>query len=192
MCTMTRWSLLVVFVAGCGGGVTHRTPDEYTGCGGDEQFRLLEDGEPTATVDDTKAPQLTQPADGASVSGSVKPILKWNQDANDPGQPDGDVPYMDGVGGCNACCPQFSMGGLTTLHLPVESGNIYDVHFTVDGNYLWRLVTTLQEWTPTDALWPQLKGHKVSLQIWRMAILANSPKEGPYVATQPFTFTVGN
>jgi hypothetical protein len=188
---MTRLTLLLVLVAGCGGGVTHRAADEYTGCGGDEQYRLLEDAEPTATVDDTQAPQLTQPADGSSVSGSTKPIVKWNQDPNDPGKPDGDVPYIDGPG-CNACCPQFSMGGLTTLHLPPESGDIYDLHFTVDGNYLWRLVTTLQEWTPTDALWPQLKGHKVSVQIWRMAILTNDPKDGPFVATQPFTFTVGN
>lgn len=188
---MTRLSMLVLLVAGCGGGPSHRAADEYTGCGGDEQYRLLEDGESTSVVDDTQAPQMTQPANGASVSGSVKPIVKWNQYANSPGQPDGDVPYIDGPG-CMACCPQFSMGGLTSLHLPPESGDIYDVHFTVDGNYLWRVVTTLQEWTPTDALWSQLKGHKVSLQIWRMAILTNNAKAGPFTATQPFSFTVGN
>ncbi len=188
---MTRFSLLLVLVAGCGGGVTHRAADEYTGCGGDEQYRLLEDAEPTATVDDTQAPQLTQPADGASISGSTKPIVTWNQDPNDPGKPDGDVPYLDGPG-CTACCPQFTIGGLTTLHLPPESGNIYDLHFTVDGNYIWRLITTLQEWTPTDGLWPQLKGHKVSVQIWRMEIITDSPKNGPFTATRPFTFNVGS
>ena len=182
-------SLLVV--AGCGGGVTHRPADEYTGCGGDEQYLLLEDGEPTSTVDDTKAPQMTEPANGGSVPFSPKVIVQWNQDANDPGQVDGDVPYMDGVNGCNACCPQFTIGSLTTLHLPAESGDIYDLHFTVDGNYVWRLVTTLQEWTPGDDLWAKWKGHKVSIQIWRMAILTNNPKEGPYISTAPYTFSVG-
>ena len=59
------------------------------------------------------------------------------------------MPYLDGVNGCNACCPQFTPGSLTTLHLPPESGDIYDLQFTVDGSYVWRLVTTLQEWTPT-------------------------------------------
>ena len=181
--------LALVVVAGCGGGITHRAADEYTGCGGDEQYRLLEDAESTAIIDDTQAPQLTQPANGASVSAAGKAIVKWNQDANDPGQPDGDVPYIDGPG-CMGCCPQFTSGALTTLHLPPESGNIYDLHFTVAGSYVWRLVTTLQEWTPTDALWAQMKGHEISLQIWRMAILTNNPKQGPFVAAQPYTFTV--
>jgi len=185
-----RLMLGALLLAGCGGGPSHRAADEYTGCGGDEQYRLLEDGEATATVDDALAPQMTQPANGASVPFSPKVIVKWNQDPNDPGAPDGDVPYMDGPG-CMACCPQFTTGALTSLHLPPESGNIYDVHFTVDGNYAWRLVTTLQEWTPTGDLWAQWKGKKVSLQIWRMAILTNTPKEGPFVATQPFTFSVG-
>ena len=84
------------------------------------------------------------------------------------------------------------MGALTGLHLPPESGNIYDLHFTVDGSYDWRLVTTLQEWTPNDDLWARWKGKSVSVQIWRMTILTNNPKEGPFVATQPFGFTVGN
>jgi hypothetical protein len=177
--------------AGCGGGPTHRTPDEYTGCGQDEQFRLLEDAEPTATVDDAQAPQLVAPTSGGTAPFAPKVIVKWNQSAGSPGQPDGDVPYMDGVNGCNACCPQFTTGSLTTLHLPPESGDIYDLHFTVDGSYVWRLVTTLQEWTPSDDLWNAWKGKKVSLQIWRMSILQNNPKAGPFVATQPFTFNVG-
>jgi hypothetical protein len=189
---MKRALLIALVAAGCGGGVTHRAADEYTGCGQDEQYRLLEDAEATATVDDTQAPQLTAPSSGASVPFSPKVIIKWNQSAASPGQPDGDVPYLDGVNGCNACCPQFTMGSLTTLHLPPESGDIYDLQFTVDGNYVWRLVTTLQEWTPGDDLWAKWKGQGVSVKIYRMAILQNNPKAGPFVASQPFTFTVGN
>ena len=183
---------LSVVAIGCGGGVTHRAADEYTGCGQDEQYRLLEDGEVSATVDDTQAPQLTAPASGATVPFASKPILTWNQDSTSAGQSDGDVPYLDGVNGCNACCPQFTPGSLTTLHLPPESGDIYDLQFTVDGSYVWRLVTTLQEWTPSDDLWAMWKGKGVSLKIYRMAILQNNPKTGPFVATQPYTFSVGN
>ena len=183
--------LVVLLVIGCGGGVTHRIADEYTGCGGDEQYRLLEDAESMPTMDDTLAPEMTQPTNGGNVPFSPKLIVKWDQFPNNPGQPDGDVPYMDGPG-CMACCPQFTIGSLTSLHLPPESGDIYDLHFTVGGSYVWRLVTTLQEWTPNDDLWAKWKGQSVSLQIYRMSILQNNPKTPAYTSTKPWTFSVGN
>jgi hypothetical protein len=122
---------------------------------------------------------------------SAKPILKWNQDPNDPGKNDGDVIYVDGPG-CMGCCPQFNLGALQSLHLPAISGDEYDLQFTVGGNYAWRLITTLQEWTPTDALWAQMKGQSVSLKIYRITVLVNQLKQGPYVTASPFRFTVGN
>ena len=66
------------------------------------------------------------------------------------------------------------------------------MQFTVGGQYLWRIITTLQEWTPTDALWTQIKGKQVSVKIHRMTVLVNQLKQGPKVAATPFTFTVGN
>jgi hypothetical protein len=182
---------LVFLAAGCN-NATHREMDEHTGCGEDEQYRLLEDGEATVVIDDAQAPQMTDPADGATVPFSPKVIVRWNQSPSSPGQNDGDVPYMNGVNGCNDCCPQFTPGALSTLHEPPESGDIYDLQFTVNGSYVWRLITTLQEWTPTDDLWATWQGKHVSLKIYRMAILQNNPKSGPFVAMQPFTFTVGN
>jgi hypothetical protein len=191
MPAMRTTVLCALLVLGCGGGPTHREPDEYTGCGTDEHWQTFDDNEPMATVAAMTAPTLTQPAAGATVPSSTKPILKWNQDPNDPGMNAGDVIYMNGPG-CNMCCPQFNTGALTTLHEPPVSGNLYDLQFTVGGNYLWRVVTTLQEWTPTDALWAQLKGKSVSLKIYRMTLLVNALKQGPYVAPAPFTFTVAN
>jgi hypothetical protein len=189
---MTRVLTALCFLAvGCTNNPTHRQMDEHTGCGEDEQYRLLEDGEAAAVTDDAQAPQMTEPANGSTVPFSPKVIVRWNQSASSPGQPDGDVPYLDGVNGCNACCPQFTPGSLTTLHLPPESGDIYDLQFTVDGSYVWRLVTTLQEWTPTDDLWAKWKGKHVSVRIYRMSILENNPKSGPFTSTQPFTFSVG-
>jgi hypothetical protein len=179
-------------LSGCGGSTATREPDEYTGCGADEQWRAFDDQEPQATVADVTAPSLTMPAAGATVPYATRVKLTWQQDPNDPGQPDGDVPYMGP--GCNMCCPQFNPGGLSTLHLPPISGDAYDLQFSVGGRVVWRVVTTLQEWSPDpkhDA-WPVLRGHAVSLRIWRMNLLRNDVKQGPYVATQPFAFTVGS
>jgi hypothetical protein len=186
----TRLIWLCVLLGGCG-GASHRQADESTGCAVDEQYNVFEDGEAHVIVDDTNAPQMTQPLNGATVPSSPKVIVQWNQKVNNPGAPDGDVAHVDGVNGCNMCCEQFNIGALKTLHEPPESGDIYDLHFTVGGSYVWRVITTLQEWTPPDDLWARWKGQKVSIQIYRMAILLNDPKEGPYTASQPYTFTVG-
>ena len=98
---------------------------------------------------------------------------------------------MDGVNGCNMCCPEFNTGALSTLHLPPISGNAYDLQFTVDGKIAWRVITTIQEWAAPDATLAAWKGKKVSLKIWRMSLLRNDVKQGPYVGTAPFSFSVG-
>ena len=175
--------------AGCGGATASREPDEYTGCGSDANWRAFDDQEPSSTVADATGPNVIMPAAGTTVPASPQPKFAWQQDPNDPGQPDGDVPYMGP--GCTDCCPQFNTGALTTLHLPPISGDVYDLQLTVDGKVAWRVVTTLQEWGPSDTLWASWKGKTVSLQIWRMSVLRNDLKQGPYVATQPFVFTVG-
>jgi len=180
---------LLVTLAGCGAS-GNREPDEYTGCGSDENWRAFEDQEHLATVSDASAPLVTSPAAGATVPSSTTVKLTWQQDPNDPGQPDGDVPYMGP--GCNQCCPEFNTGSLSTLHLPPISGSAYDLQFTVDGQVVWRVITTLQAWGPSDTLWSSWKGKTVSLVIYRLELLRNDVKQGPFVATKPFTFTVGN
>ena len=188
---MTKLACAALFlvVAGCGGSGGNREPDEYTGCGSDENWRAFEDQEPTATVSDTMSPLVTMPAANATVAFADKVKLTWQQDANDPGAPDGDVPYMGP--GCNQCCPQFNTGALSTLHLPPISGDVYDLQFSIGGSEVWRVITTLQEWGPTDAVWSSWKGKTVTLKIWRMSVLTNDVKAGPYVATAPFVFSVG-
>jgi hypothetical protein len=183
---MKRLGLCALLLVGCGGSPTHREPDEYTGCGTDEHWQTFEDNEPLATVASGTGPTLTAPAAGATVPSSTKPVLRWNQDPGDPGMNTGDVIFGPV---CNGCC-EPKMGALTALHEPPVSGDVYDLQFTVGGNYLWRVVTTLQEWTPTDALWAQMKGKSVSVKIYRMSLLVNQLKQGPYVAPMPSTFTV--
>jgi hypothetical protein len=181
---------LLLSLAGCGGSASNREPDEYTGCGSDENWRTFEDQEHLATVADATAPTVTSPAAGATIASADKVKLTWQQDANDPGAPDGNVPYMGP--GCNMCCPQFNTGSLSTLHLPPISGDVYDLQFSIGGAEVWRVITTLQEWGPSDSLWASWKGKTISLKMWRMSVLTNDLKAGPYTATAPFTFSVGN
>jgi hypothetical protein len=189
---MTKLSCvaLLLSLAGCGGSAGNREPDEYTGCGTDENWRTFEDQEPMATAADATAPAVTAPAAGATVAFASKVKLTWQQDPNDPGAPDGDVPYMGP--GCNQCCPQFNTGSLSTLHLPPISGDVYDLQFSIGGAEVWRVITTLQEWGPSDTLWASWKGKTISLKMWRMSVLTNDIKAGPFVGTAPFTFSVGN
>jgi hypothetical protein len=172
-------------MTGCSSPSTGREPDEYTGCGTDETWRTFEDQEPMSTVGDTMAPLITQPAAGAMVPSSMPLVLKWQQDPNDVGAPDGDVPHD-----ANSC-PEYNTGSLMTLHLPPISGDAYDLQFTVDGKVAWRVITTLQEWQAPDATLAGWKGKSVSLKIWRMSVLRNDLKEGPFVASSPFGFSVG-
>jgi hypothetical protein len=172
-----------ILIGGCSGSA-HREPDEYTGCGSDETWRTFEDQEPLATVSDAMAPLVTSPGAGATVT-SVRPlIVRWQPDPADVGAPDGDVPHD-----ANSC-PEYNTGSLQTLHLPPISGDAYDLQFTVDGRVAWRVITTLQEWGAADATLAGWNGKTVSLKIWRMSVLRNDLKEGPYIASSPLTFSV--
>jgi hypothetical protein len=187
-----RWLLALLFtLSGCGGAAAHRAADEATGCAGDEQYRLLEDAEPGLQVDLVNAPQMIAPADGATVPADPKVIVQWNQSPTMPGTFDGDVPYIDGTPDCNACCPQLSFGGLTPFHLPVQTGDIYDLHLSIDGSYVWRVITTFQEWEPADAQWAEWKGHDVAIDFYRMTIAANVQTAGPYLS-RSYRFHIGS
>lgn len=182
---------LGALVAGCNSASGTREPDEYTGCATDEHWRTFDDQEPHATVDDTLAPAFTAPAAGAVVPLATKPTVTWTQDANDPGMPTGDVPYMDGPG-CTMCCPQFNTGAIMTQHLPAISGDVYDLQFRVGGSVVYRVITTLQEWMPPDATWASWKGKTIALQIWRLDVLHNDVKQGPFTPSTPLTFVVAS
>lgn len=184
---MRMWMMLAVCLAGCGHPVgTGREPDEYTGCATDEHWRTFDDQEPTAMVDDSQAPPITAPTSGATLT--APPMITWKQSMADVGAPDGDVPHVNGPG-CDNCCPQYNTGAITTLHLPAISGNSYDLQFLVAGEVVHRVLTTLQAWKPSDANWAKFNGQNVTLKIWRMSLLRNDPKAGPFIATKPFTFT---
>jgi hypothetical protein len=170
-----------------------REPDEYIGCATDENWLTFDDHEPSATVSDSLSPQVTMPQAGATVPFAQKVVIAWNQDANDPGMSLGDVTHTGP--GCNNCCPEWNTGALTVMHLPAISGNVYDLQFSTGGSVTHRVVTTIQEWTPTDALWASWRGQAVSLKIYRMTVIANDVRPGvggPFVGTQPFTFRVGS
>jgi hypothetical protein len=168
-------------------------PDEYTGCGTDEHWRSFDDYEPMAMADDTQGPQVTAPSLTASLAFAPKPIFMWNIDAALAGMKAGDVPYMSPSPSCMDCCPQFNTGALTTVHEPAVSGDVYDLQFfDASGALNHRVVTTLQEWTPPDDLWASWKGKTYTLKIYRVQLLLNDLKAGPFIVTKPPTFTVGS
>ena len=170
-----------VWIAGCSNGNVGREPDEYTGCATDETWRTFQDQEPLATVGDDMAPLVTMPAAGATAPSSSQLVITWQQDPNDVGSPDGDVPTT---------CEGFNPGTLQTQHLPPISGDAYDLQFTVDGKVAYRVISTLQKWVAPDATLAGWKGKAVSLKMWRMSVLRNDVKEGPFVGTAPFGFSV--
>jgi hypothetical protein len=181
--------LVALLVSGCQTSAARREPDEYIGCGSDEHWRRFEDTEPHATVDDTRAPSFTAPASGAKLAVSPKTTLSWTQDPSDPGMPEGDVPHVEGPA-CMNCCPEWNLGALTTLHLPAISGNVYDLQLSVGGQMVHRAITTLQEWGAPDDVWSSFRGKTVSVRIYRLDLLRNDVKEGPFTPSAPFTFSV--
>src|SRR5262245_6502631 len=97
----------------CGG----RKPDEFTGCGSDENWCTFQDNLARATVSDEQAPALTAPNPAMPLAAAPPPRFTWTRSANDAGAPAGDVPYLNGPD-CNNCCPQFNGGQIGTLHFP--------------------------------------------------------------------------
>ena len=168
---------VVATIAGC--GAPAKIQPEYTGCGSDEQWLTFDAHEPNAVVDDSMAPVVTAPALSQPLAFANKPTFQWSQDPASVGMPTGDVIYLDGPG-CQGCCPEFSSGALTTLHLPPISGNEYDLQFYQGGNLVHRLITTLQEWAPDDGLWATWRGQSITLKMYRQTVLTNDLKAGPF------------
>jgi hypothetical protein len=167
-----------------------REPDEYTGCSSDEQWRLFDDEDKNAVVDATQAPLVSAPAMSTLAASSPPPVFTWTRAGSDPGSSLGDVPHENGPG-CDNCCPQWNGGALGPLHLPPISGTVYDLQFTVDNKVVWRVLTTLQQWKPTDAAWRAITaGSSLELEIVRLVVLRNDPREGPFVAPEPTRYMI--
>jgi hypothetical protein len=180
---------VLIFLAACHTVTQPREPDQYTGCATDESWRTFDDQEHNAVVADATGPAITGPDLSAPLT--TKAVFQWNQDPGDPGTMLGDVPH-DGPG-CNECCPQWDLGALGPAHLPPISGDVYDLQFSNGGNVIYRVITTLQEWTAPDAVWSSWKGKSFSLSIYRMSVLSNDVRPGvggPFVATHGFPFMV--
>jgi hypothetical protein len=186
--------LCLLALGGCGGGAVLREPDEYVGCATDEHWRTFDDQERNAVIADVTGPMITAPDLSSAVPPAPKPVFTWNQDPNDSGMAEGDVPHTD-VPGCNMCCPEWNVGALSSAHLPQISGNVYDLQFSGSGGVVYRVVTTLQEWTAPDSVWASWKGKSLSLRIYRMDLLSNDVRPGvggPFTAVNPFPFKVGS
>jgi hypothetical protein len=166
-----------------------REPDEYVGCATDENWATFDEREPFATVSPIKAPVFTAPPAGAVIAFSNRPVFTWNVSMAEAGAPDGNVPHEPA---CVNCCEQFNRGGLSTLHEPPVTGDIYDLQFMIADKVIHRALTTLQEWAPPPAVWTSWRGMGVTLTIWRMSLVENEPVAGPFTSGVPFLFSVIN
>ena len=170
---------------------TLREPDTYEGCATDENWRTFDEQQNAGLVkvDDAQAVSFLPPVrDGASVPFANKPTFKWQPSPTLTGKMNGDAT-------CTANCTLC--GGMTpcTLcgeHDPPVSGDDYDLQFSIGGMVVFRVLTTLQFFTPSDAVWGSFRGKTVSLVTTRMHLKVNEVDEGPYRATKALTFSAGN
>jgi hypothetical protein len=187
--------ILLLACAGCGHSGAGLEP-EYAGCATDENWPTLDDSEKNAIVGDATAPAITAPASGATLPFATRPTFTWKRSPTDNGAPDGNVPHpakppYAATPGCTDCCPNFETGGLSTMHLPPISGDVFDLQFSAGSDVIHRVLSTLQEWRPTDATWSLMRGKSLTLKIYRLGVLRNDPREGPFTPAAPFSFSVG-
>jgi hypothetical protein len=158
-------------------GANTRDPDIYEGCSTDENRSLFDDYETTGRVkiEPAQAPQWSSPMDGASLPRSQPPTFAWQPTPGDAGRPSGTASCMQ----CAACGTLLS---LEPQHLPPVSGNAYDLLFKADGVEVYRVVTTLQTFTPRAEVWSAWAGKLVTVDLVGAALLRNEIQRGPYRA----------
>jgi hypothetical protein len=159
---------------------TGREPDEYVGCGADEQWLLFDDSAPLVIVDDSRAPSLA-PLPSPAPRGT---LLVWSRSPGAAHVPLGDVPSDP------ATCPQWTLGALRPTHLPPLSGTVYDLQFGPAGAPIHRVITTLEQWAAPDALWQSWAGRTLEVRVTSLTLLRNEIKDGPFTGSKPTLFTV--
>lgn len=180
-------ALAVLLYAGCSQAPT--LEPTYEACATDENWINFDDYEKTGrvTTSGTQVPVWTAPAMGAAIAASAAPTFQWQPSASNAGTPDGD-----------ATCPQYQPaslpGGLSSglnsglhaglhiEHLPPVSGTVYDLHLSIDGSDVYRVVTTRQRAGIAQATWAGFGGKSVIATLYEAKMLVNSIVEGPYQA----------
>ena len=183
---------LFASLTGCGQSpVTLREPDTYLGCGTDENWRTFDEQERAGLVktDDAQAPRFQSPAQsGSTIAFAAKPTFTWQPTPSLAGKMNGDATCMDNCTLCNGMMPCALCG----QHLAAVNGDDYDLQFSVGGAVVYRVITTLQYFTPPDDLWASWKGKSLSLAMVRVHLKMNDIDEGPFSAQRPLSFSVGN
>ena len=172
------FTLVTLATSACGTTTAQREPDQYLGCGTDENWRTLDDFETSNRVkkDAALAPKLTAPTPGALTQ---KPRFTWDLSSSAAGQP-------NGTAVCDACA---RCGQLGPAHQDAVSGDLYDLHFVATGTLIWRALTTQQYLDVTDDLWAALRGKAFTLRIVRAGLKVNDVADGPFEPLAPIAFT---
>lgn len=175
---MKTLCMMVLLASACGGAtLAKREPDEYVGCATDEIWPLFD--EATDLVDDSQAPLILTPSDGASLP-STPVDVTWQVTPTIVGEPQGDIA---------ATCAQWNTG-YTTLHLPPVSGTIYDLQLVSGGEIKHRVLTSLQKWAASADTWTHLAGDSIELHLTRLTVEQNDPEAGPYAPSTSPTISI--
>lgn len=173
--------LLSSTLIGCSG--SGGSAPTFEGCASDENWRTFDDYIDTERVQNAAAnvPKWLGPT-GSSASAGSPPTFSWQPTATNAGTPNG-----------NASCEKFTAQslkpGLSPLHEPPVSGTVYDVHFTVAGAEVYRVLTTRQTTTPPASSWLGLSGKTVEVTLYSAQLLRNDVAQGPFRAT-PLTLSI--
>src|SRR5439155_24081445 len=117
-----------------------------------------------------------------------RPTFTWQPTPTVAGRANGTASCLDNCTLCGGMHPCSLCG----QHLPPTTGDEYDLQFTVDGAVAYRVLTTLQSFTPPEALWATWGGKTVSLNAVRILFEVNRVQEGPFQPTKPISFSVVN
>lgn len=176
---------LVVLLFGlpCCKGSSDRPPDATEGCATDENAEAFTDYLASGRVmsDAARAPRWLEPAPGSTLAAAMPATLRWQPSPTDAGRP-------NGTASCPDRCPTCR---LSPEHLPPVSGNVFELRFSAGGAEVYRVMTSLQSFTPDAAVWATWAGQGLTVDLVGAALLRNEVAAGPF-RTETLRFSVRN
>lgn len=183
--TSLLFGLSLLIAAGC--AEPGSLEPVYQGCASDENWRTFDDYISTSRVksDAANAPKWLSPQSGATLLTSQPVTLSWQPTATDSGSVNG-----------NATCPQFQPASLALRspnrveraaalqprHQPPVSGTVYDLHISVGGSDMYRILTTRQAATLSEMQLKDWAGKQITVTLYSAQLLKNEVAQGPFQA----------
>lgn len=176
-------ALLLLAVCQCSDLSAKGPEPSYEGCASDENWMTLDAALAGLSdqVDPADAPIFTAPTGGASVASDVAPVFRFEPSRSSAGQSGG-----------NVTCPQYQPQHLRrfdSLHLPAVTGTVFDLHVSIAGSTVYRVLTTRQFAGVPLATWRAWSGKSLTVTLYRTIFDKNEIVAGPF-RSAPLTVSV--